>query len=176
MGCLFYLGASCVWECHRELRSWAHGRGRQEAGSCFVCLPVKCLCDVLCRVVLVLCLVRRACQASPQLLPSTAIRSSPSRFVDDAHNYSVRATSSIRVTENQSWAFPASASSGRWLHWGPGTSCLSGRSDKLWERKNLLSIPGEGNEVQHVQRQPKAASYLWLDSHTFHALWSQPIK
>ncbi|KAM7317929.1 hypothetical protein ACRRTK_022666 [Alexandromys fortis] len=38
----------------------------------------------------------RACQASPQLLPYTAIRSSPSRFVSDIHAYSVRTAISIR--------------------------------------------------------------------------------
>ena len=95
----------------------------------FVCLPVKCLCDVLCRVVLVLCHVHRACQASPQLLPYTAIRSSPSRFVNDIHAYSVRTAISIRVSKNRLWAFPASAPIARWLSWAPGTSGVPGRSD-----------------------------------------------
>lgn len=99
----------------------------------FVCLPVKCLCDVLCRIVLVLCHVLRACQAFPQLLPCTVIRSSPSRFVDDMHAYSVRGTISIRVNKSHPWVVPASAPNARGLCWGPGTSGVSG-SSVLWPK------------------------------------------
>lgn len=95
----------------------------------FVCLPVKCLCDVLCCVVLVLCHVHRACQASPQLLPYTAIRSSPSRFVNDIHTYSVRSAISIRVSKNHPWAFPASSPIANWRSQAPGTSGVPVRSD-----------------------------------------------
>lgn len=111
-------------------------RTRVGRGGCrcvlvlFVC-QWDVVCDVLCRVVLALCLIHRACQASPQLLPSTAIRSSLSRFVGDAHDNSVRATISIRANVNQPWAFPASASNGRWLCWAPGTSCVLGRPGRV---------------------------------------------
>lgn len=148
---------------------------------CFVCLPVKCLCDVLCRVVLVLCHIHRACQASPQLLPYTAIRSSPSRFVDDARAYSVRHTISIRVSKNHLWPFPASA---------PIASDCVGylepqvcQGDRCGLRETLLSIHEEDIEVIHVQWHRHgflrvcllSVSGGWIHTHC-NALWWFPSQ
>lgn len=88
-------------------------------------------CDVLCRVVLVLCPVHRVCQASPQLLLCTVIRSSPSRFVVDTHACSVRARNQHKSSKNSSTGLPSpvTLSSRTAGHRAPKTSPPSVRSD-----------------------------------------------